>query len=115
MGLRISNDNTKWKLNTILFEGYTVMLAESENDLLKLVISGFVKKEGEVIINFGDPYNVRNEYPQQSMTWFNGHLMEEMNNFKYLGFIMCKHRNIKGERREKAWQGMKHMMVDFQV
>ncbi len=35
----------------------------------------------------------------------NGEEMEEANEFKYLGSIMCKHGGTEGEIRERALQG----------
>ncbi len=37
----------------------------------------------------------------------NGEEMEEVNEFKYLGSIMCKHGGTEGETRERALQGRK--------
>ncbi len=33
--------------------------------------------------------------------------MEEVNGFKYLGSVMCKHGGTEGETRERALQGRK--------
>ncbi len=35
----------------------------------------------------------------------NGEAMEEVNEFKYLGSVMCKHGGTEGETRERALQG----------
>ncbi len=35
----------------------------------------------------------------------NGDEMEEINEFKYLGSVMCKHSGKEGEIRERALQG----------
>ncbi len=37
----------------------------------------------------------------------NGEEMEEVNEFKYLGSVMCKHGGTEGETRERALQGKK--------
>ncbi len=37
----------------------------------------------------------------------NGEKMEEVNEFKYLGSVMCKHGGTEGETRERALQGRK--------
>ncbi len=34
-------------------------------------------------------------------------IMEEVNEFKYLGSVMCKHGGTEGETRERALQGRK--------
>ncbi len=36
---------------------------------------------------------------------FNGEKMEEVNEFKYLGLVMCKNGGMAGELRERALQG----------
>ncbi len=37
----------------------------------------------------------------------NGEEIEEINEFKYLGSVMCKHGGTEGETRERALQGRK--------
>ncbi len=37
----------------------------------------------------------------------NGEEMEEVNDFKYLGLVMCKHGGTEGETIERALQGRK--------
>ncbi len=37
----------------------------------------------------------------------NGEEKEEVNEFKYLGSVMCKHGGTEGETRERALQGRK--------
>ncbi len=37
----------------------------------------------------------------------NGEAMEKVNEFKYLGSVMCKHGGTEGETRERALQGKK--------
>ncbi len=37
----------------------------------------------------------------------NGEGMEELNEFKYLGSVMCKHDGTEGDTRERALQGRK--------
>ncbi len=45
---------------------------------------------------------------RQVLKWV-GHMkqMEEVNDFKYLGSVMCKHGGTEGETRERALQGRK--------
>ncbi len=37
----------------------------------------------------------------------NGEELKEVNEFKYLGSVMCKHGGTEGETRERALQGRK--------
>ncbi len=42
---------------------------------------------------------------KECKTILNGEAMEEVNEFKYLGSVMCKHGGTEGETRERALQG----------
>ncbi len=48
---------------------------------------------------------VGNEYEKECKIILNGEEMEEVNEFKYLRSVMCKHGGTEGETREKALQG----------
>ncbi len=50
---------------------------------------------------------MRAENQRQCKIRMNGQIMEEINEFKYLGFIFCKYGSMEGERRERAIQGRK--------
>ncbi len=50
---------------------------------------------------------MRAENQRQSKIRMNGQIMEEVNEFKYLGSILCKYGSIEGEIRERAIQGRK--------
>ncbi len=41
--------------------------------------------------------------------WLGKEKMEEVNEFKYLGTILCKHGNMEGEIREKTVKGRRVM------
>ncbi len=50
------------------------------------------------VIEFGNPYRVRTECEKQCKIKLtnNGKIMEEVNEFKYLGLILCKHESMEG-------------------
>ncbi len=50
------------------------------------------------------PYRVGIECEKECKRTLNGEEMEEVNEFKYLGSVMCKHGGT-GETRERALQG----------
>lgn len=50
---------------------------------------------------------MRLESQKQFKIMMNGQIMEEMNEFKYLGSILCKYGSMEGEIRERALEGRK--------
>jgi len=126
VGVEMSIDKSKWKLNTILFADDTVLLAESEKDLQKLVnefstvcvrrklkvnvskskVMVFERRKSE-IIQFADQYRMRVESQKQCKIMMNEQIMEEVSEFKYLGSVLCKYGSMEGEIRERALQGRK--------
>ncbi len=58
-------------------------------------------------VDFVCPYRVGNECEKECKIILNGEEMEEVNDFKYLGSVMCKHGDTEGETRERALQGRK--------
>ncbi len=55
--------------------------------------------------DFVCPYRVGIECEKECKIILNGEEMEEVNEFKYLGSVMCKHGGMEGEIRERALQG----------
>jgi len=125
VGIELCMDEAKWKLNTLLFADDTVLVAENERDLQKLVLEFntvcqrqklkvnvkkskvmIFEREEHDVIDFGNPYRVRTECKKQCKIKLGGQIMEEVNEFKYLGLILCKHGSMEGEICEKAIQGM---------
>ncbi len=113
-------------LNSILFADDTVLIAENESDLQKLVIvfdSVCKRRELKVnvnkskvmvcewsrseVVDFVCPYRVGTECEKERKIILNGEKMEEVNEFKYLGSVMCKQSGTEGETRERALQGRK--------
>ncbi len=58
-------------------------------------------------MDFVCPCRVGIEYEKECKIIFNSEEMEEVNEFKYLGSVMCKHGSTEGEIRERALQGRK--------
>ncbi len=59
------------------------------------------------VIEFASQYRMRAENQRQCKIRMNGQIMEEVNEFKYLGSILCKYGSMDGEIRERATQGRK--------
>lgn len=74
----------------------------------KVKVFGRSKSE---VANFDCPYRLKVECPKECNIKLNGERMEEVNEFKYLGSILCKHGSMEGETRERAVQGKK--MIGF--
>ncbi len=107
-----------------LYTDDTVLLAESEGTLQRIAdefdrICNRRKLKGnagnskviafwrarEQIINFAKSYRVRSEAIPGCKIWLGKEKMEAVNEFKYLGTILCKHGSMEGERRERTVKG----------
>ncbi len=55
------------------------------------------EREKHDLIEFKNPYRLRTECEKQCEIKLKGLLMEEVNEFKYLGLILCKHESMEGE------------------
>ncbi len=63
----------------------------------------------EQTIDFAKPYRVGVEAILGCKIWLMKERMEEVNEFKYLGTILCKHGSMEGEIRERAVKGRQVM------
>ncbi len=59
------------------------------------------------LLDFVCPYRVGIECEKECKIILNGEEMEEVNEFKYLGSVMCKHSGTEGEARERAFNARK--------
>ncbi len=59
------------------------------------------------VVDFVCPYRVGIECEKECKIILNGEEMEEVNEFKYPGSVVCKHDGTEGETRERALQGSK--------
>ncbi len=108
----------------------TVLLAESEGILQRIVdeFDGVCKRRKlkvntgkrtvmvferarEQTINFAKPYRVGSEAILGCKIWLGKEKMEKVNEFKYLGTILCKHGSMEGEIRERTVKGRQVMGV----
>ncbi len=57
----------------------------------------FCERSRSEVVDFVCPYRVGIECEKECKITFNGEEMEEVNEFKYLGPVMCKHGGTEGE------------------
>ncbi len=120
----IYTEARKWVMNSILLADNTVLIAENESDSQNLV-SGFdsvckrrklkvnvnknkvmvYERSRSEVVDFVCPYRVGTECEKECKIILNGEKMEEVNEFKYLGSVMCKHGGTE-ERQEKERKGI---------
>ncbi len=101
-----------------------MLLAESEGDLQRVVkefysvckrrklkvntgkskVMVFERREEEVI-DFNTAYRVRLPAVAGCRIMLGSEEMEEVNEFKYLGTVLCKHGGMEGEIRERVMKG----------
>ncbi len=118
-----------------LYVDDTVLLAESEGMLQrtvdefdrvcerrKLTVNAGKSKmmvfdrAREQTINFAKPYRVGLEAILECKIWLGKEKMEEVNEFKYLGTVLCKHGSMEGETRERTVKGRQVMgALDIQT
>ncbi len=65
----------------------------------------FFKRTKEQTINFAKLYRVGSEAILGCKIWLGKEKMEEVNEFKYLGTILCKHESMEREISEKTVKG----------
>ncbi len=66
------------------------------------------EKAREQTINFANSYRMGSEAILGCKIWL-GKKVEEVNEFKYLGTILCKHGSMEGEMRERTVKGRQVM------
>ena len=57
------------------------------------------------MIEFDRQYRIRLENERVCKIVLDGKFLEEVNEFKYLGTVLCKHGSMEGEVRERAVKG----------
>ncbi len=63
----------------------------------------------ERVINFAKPYRVGSDVILECKIWLGKEKIEEVNEFKYLGTILCKHGSMEGEIQERTVKGRQVM------
>ncbi|KAK3893161.1 hypothetical protein Pcinc_003002 [Petrolisthes cinctipes] len=124
LGVKLRLNEANWSLVASLFADDTVLMAESERNLQRVVdefqsvckrrklkvnvgkskVMVFERAETEVI-DFATPYRVAVPTGTKCEITLRGERMEEVKEFKYLGTVMCKHGSMEGEIRERAVKG----------
>ncbi|MCP5003018.1 MAG: hypothetical protein GY941_03575 [Planctomycetes bacterium] len=124
IGVGLQLDGVGWSLVASLFADDTVLMAESERELQRVVkefdtvckrrklrvnvgkskVMVFERAEGEVI-DFATPYRVGVPNESRCEIMLGREMMEEVDEFKYLGTVLCKHGSMEGETRERAVKG----------
>ncbi len=59
----------------------------------------------EQTIDFVKPYRMGSEAIPECKIWLEKEKMEEVNEFRDLGTILCKHGSMEGEIRERTVKG----------
>ncbi len=111
-----------------LYADDTVLLAETEG-ILQRIVDEFdrvctrrklkvnaskskvmvFERAKEQTINFAKPYRVGSDAVLGCKIWLGKEKMEEVNEFKYLGTILCKHGSMEGEIKERTIKGRQVM------
>jgi len=124
VGAKLNVEGEDWWLITSLFADDSVLMAESEKELQKIVdefnnvckrrklkvnvgkskVMVFERRMSD-IIDFARPYRVNEQSELECKINMDGVRLEEVREFKYLGTILCKHGSMDGEIRERAVQG----------
>ncbi len=138
-GAKLRLNGEDWSVVTCLFVDDTVLLAESEGDLQRVVnefysvykrrklkvnagkskVMVFEKREEEVI-DFNTAYRVRLPAVARYRIMLGSEKMEEVNAFKFWVTVLCKHGGMEGEIRERVVVGslagiMKGRTVSMEV
>ncbi len=116
-GAKLRLNGEVWSVVTCLFAHDTVLLAESEEDLQRVVkelfsvckrrkhkVMVFERREEEVI-NFNTAYRVKLPAVASCRIMLASEKMEKVSEFKYLGTVLCKYGGMEGGIREQMMKG----------
>ena len=124
VGAKMELEGENWWMVTSLFADDTVLFAESERELQKVVsefhnvckrrklkvninkskVMVFERRKTESI-DFARPYRVQRQEECKCRIVMEGAKLEEVNEFKYLGSVLCKYGSMEGEIKERAVRG----------
>lgn len=123
-GAELALDDKVWKVPTCLYADDTVLFAESEQKLERMVnefdkvcdrrelkvnagkskVMVFERKDYDKI-DFGKTYSVQKPSGLDCKVKIKGEYLEEVSEFKCLGSMLCKNDSMDGEIRERVLQG----------
>ena len=111
-GLKLADGNdNEWKLNQLLFADDTVVVADSERKLCKLVTEfGRVCERRKLQVNVGKSKVVRctrNEDGARLNVMLNGEALEEVDQFKYLGSVIAASGGVETDVHHRVNEGWK--------
>ena len=124
VGAKMMEEGNEWCMITSLFADDTALFVESEQELQRVVsefynvcqrrklkvncekskVMVFERRKTEVI-EFDRQYRIRLENERVCKIVLDGKFLEEVNEFKYLGTVLCKYGSMEGEVRERAVKG----------
>ncbi len=128
LGARLNVRDLEQALVAGLYADDTVLLGESEG-MLQRIVHEFERvckrrklevnagkskvivfeRAREQTIDFAKSYRVGSEAIPDCKIWLRKEKMEEVNEFKYLGTILCKHGSMEGEIRKRTVNGRQVM------
>ena len=111
-GLKLVDGNDEeWELNQLLFADDTVVVADSKEKLCRLVAEfGVVCERRKLRVNVGKSKVMRctrNEDGTRLNVILNGEALEEVNQFKYLGFVIAANGRIDADVQNRVNEGCK--------
>ena len=111
-GLKLvdGNDN-EWELNQLLFADDTVVVTDSERKLCQLVTEfGRVCERRKLQVNVGKSKFTRctrNEDGARLNVMLNGEVLEEVEQFKYLGSVIAANGGVEADVHHRVNEGCK--------
>ena len=107
----IDNDKNEWELNQLLFADDTVVVADSEEKLCQLVSEfGRVCKRRKLRVNVGKSKVMRctrSEDSPRLNVLLDGEVLEQVDQFKYLGSIIAENGGVEADVSNRVKEGSK--------
>lgn len=111
-GLKLVGENDhEWEVNQLLFADDTVLVADTEEKLDRLVTEfGRVCERRKLRVNVGKSKVMRctrREGGARLNVMLNGELLEEVDQFKYLGSVVAANGGVEADVRQRVNEGCK--------
>ena len=111
-GLKLADGNdNEWELNQLLFADDTVVVADSKRMLCQLVAEiGRVCERRKLRVNVGKSKVMRctkNEDGARLNVMLNGVVLEEVDQFKYLGSVIAANGGVEADVHHRVNEGCK--------